>query len=67
MAARSYQFSFGPWNISQGADPFGPPVRKEVAFGRGAHARGRRKMPFECLSASTNGEILTVASAARSI
>src|SRR5262249_55929425 len=22
----------GPWNISTGADPFGPPVRKEVAF-----------------------------------
>jgi len=22
-----YQFSFGPWNISEGTDPFGPPVR----------------------------------------
>lgn len=22
-----YRFSFGPWNISEGADPFGPPVR----------------------------------------
>jgi len=22
-----YKFSFGPWNISEGADPFGPPVR----------------------------------------
>src|SRR4051794_30290477 len=21
-----YRFSFGPWNISTGADPFGPPV-----------------------------------------
>jgi xylose isomerase len=29
---RSYRFTFGPWNISQGADPFGPVVRKEVAF-----------------------------------
>jgi len=27
---RSYRFTFGPWNISTGADPFGPPVRKEV-------------------------------------
>src|SRR5437773_5214424 len=27
-----YKFTFGPWNISTGADPFGPPVRKEVAF-----------------------------------
>ena len=22
-----YRFSFGPWNIHEGADPFGPPVR----------------------------------------
>lgn len=29
-----YRFSFGPWNISQGADPFGPVVRKEVAFAK---------------------------------
>ncbi len=30
--ARSYRFTFGPWNISTGADPFGPAVRKDVAF-----------------------------------
>jgi len=29
-----YRFSFGPWNISTGADPFGPPVRKEVEYGK---------------------------------
>jgi xylose isomerase len=29
---RPYRFTFGPWNISTGADPFGPAVRKEVAF-----------------------------------
>ena len=29
-----YRFSFGPWNISTGADPFGPPARKEIEFGR---------------------------------
>lgn len=29
-----YRFSFGPWNISTGADPFGPPVRNEVPFAR---------------------------------
>src|SRR5690349_20867679 len=23
----NYRFSFGPWNISEGADPFGPDVR----------------------------------------
>jgi len=28
----SYRFSFGPWNIHEGADPFGPPVRKSFAF-----------------------------------
>jgi xylose isomerase len=35
MAASSseYRFSFGPWNIHEGADPFGPPVRESVAFG----------------------------------
>ena len=27
-----YHFSFGPWNISTGADPFGPPVRKDIAL-----------------------------------
>jgi xylose isomerase len=36
MSARTkptvYRFSFGPWNISTGADPFGPPVRKEMEF-----------------------------------
>ena len=27
-----YRFSFGPWNIHAGADPFGPPVRSEFSF-----------------------------------
>ena len=27
-----YRFTFGPWNISTGADPFGPAVRPELAF-----------------------------------
>src|SRR5581483_11133200 len=27
-----YRFSFGPWNLSEGADPFGPPVRDPMAF-----------------------------------
>jgi xylose isomerase len=29
-----YRFSFGPWNISEGADPFGPAVRKPVPFAK---------------------------------
>ncbi|MCE5267818.1 MAG: TIM barrel protein [Planctomycetaceae bacterium] len=27
-----YRFSFGPWNLHEGADPFGPTVRPTVAF-----------------------------------
>ena len=30
--ANEYRFSFGPWNIHTGADPFGPPVRDEFTF-----------------------------------
>jgi len=30
--AGTFRFSFGPWNIHEGADPFGPPVRKSIAF-----------------------------------
>jgi xylose isomerase len=32
--ATQYRFSFGPWNIHEGADPFGPPVRPTVAFAK---------------------------------
>lgn len=28
----NYRFSFGPWNIHAGADPFGPSVREEFSF-----------------------------------
>jgi len=27
-----YQFCFGPWNISEGADPYGPPSRPALTF-----------------------------------
>ena len=27
-----YRFSFGPWNIHEGEDPFGPPVRESMSF-----------------------------------
>jgi len=30
--AGTYRFSFGPWNIHEGADPFGPTVRDSIAF-----------------------------------
>jgi len=32
--AGEYRFSFGPWNIHEGADPFGPTVRESVEFGK---------------------------------
>jgi len=32
--AGTFRFSFGPWNIHEGADPFGPPVRAALAFDR---------------------------------
>ena len=32
--ATDYRFSFGPWNIHEGADPFGPAVRPTVAFSK---------------------------------
>ncbi len=34
MEKYGYRFSFGPWNIHEGADPFGPEVRSTVAFDR---------------------------------
>jgi xylose isomerase len=43
--SKSYRFTFGPWNISMGADPFGPPVRKEVAFA--AKIREYKQLGFD--------------------
>src|SRR5437660_7091162 len=41
----SYRFTFGPWNISTGADPFGPPVRKELALA--AKIREYKRLGFD--------------------
>lgn len=30
--AGEFRFSFGPWNIHEGADPFGPEVRESIEF-----------------------------------
>ena len=30
--AGTFRFTFGPWNIHEGADVFGPPVRKTIEF-----------------------------------
>jgi xylose isomerase len=32
MAKQRYQFCFGPWNISEGQDPYGPPTRPPQPF-----------------------------------
>ncbi len=32
--AGEYRFSFGPWNVHEGADPFGPTVRRSLTFAR---------------------------------
>src|SRR5215831_17029116 len=40
-----YRFTFGPWNISMGADPFGPTVRKDVAFA--AKIREYKRLGFD--------------------
>jgi len=40
-----YRFSFGPWNIHEGADPFGPPVRPAIDFA--AKLKTYRKLGFE--------------------
>jgi xylose isomerase len=42
-----YKFSFGPWNISTGADPFGPPVRKELEFAR--KIRAYKELGFDAV------------------
>ena len=34
IMAGNFRFTFGPWNIHEGADPFGPAVRKPVSFGK---------------------------------
>nr|WP_319511986.1 TIM barrel protein [uncultured Draconibacterium sp.] len=32
--AGTFKFTFGPWNIHEGADPFGPTVRDSISFGK---------------------------------
>jgi xylose isomerase len=32
--AGTFRFSFGPWNLHEGADPFGPAVRGSIPFNR---------------------------------
>ena len=43
--SRTYRFTFGPWNISTGADPFGPPVRPDIAVA--TKLREYKKLGFD--------------------
>lgn len=40
-----YRFSFGPWNIHEGADPFGPTVRSSITFAK--KVKMFRKLGYE--------------------
>src|SRR3984957_15949476 len=40
-----YRFTFGPWNISAGRDPFGPEVRAEIPFA--AKLKEYKKLGFD--------------------
>jgi xylose isomerase len=42
---QDYRFTFGPWNINTGEDPFGPAVRKEVALA--SKIREYKKLGFD--------------------
>jgi len=42
---KQYRFSFGPWNIHEGADPFGPTVRQPLAFSE--KLKQYRKLGFD--------------------
>ena len=55
MAAK-YRFSFGPWNIHTGADPFGPEVRKAVPFAR--KVRLCRELGFQAMQFHDDDAVL---------
>ena len=41
----TFRFSFGPWNIHEGADPFGPEVRNSIPFNK--KLESYKKMGFD--------------------
>jgi xylose isomerase len=43
--AGEYRFSFGPWNVHEGADPFGPTVRRSLTFAR--KLKSYKKLGFD--------------------
>ena len=49
----TFRFSFGPWNIHEGADPFGPEVRKTIPFNEKLAAY--KKMGFDGVQLHIHG------------
>ena len=47
VSPTEYRFSFGPWNISTGSDPFGPPAREEMEFAR--KLKAYKKLGFDAV------------------
>ena len=45
--AGQFRFSFGPWNIHEGADPFGPAVRPAMDFA--AKLKTYKKLGFDAV------------------
>ena len=43
----TYRFSFGPWNLSEGGDPFGPPARAPLTFAE--KLRIAKQLGFEAM------------------
>ena len=45
--AQTYKFCFGPWNISEGTDPYGPPTRPPQTFDW--KLAGMKKLGFDAM------------------
>jgi xylose isomerase len=59
MAGKAvFRFSFGPWNIHDGADVFGPPVRKKVEFAR--KLKLYKKMGFDAVQFHDDDAVASV-------
>ena len=56
----SYRFSFGLWNIHEGADPFGPPVRTTV--GRTAKLQVYKDLNFDAVMLHDDDVVLDIES-----
>ena len=50
-----YRFSFGPWNLSEGADPFGPVVRDPLTFAE--KLRIAQQLGFDAMQFHDDGAV----------